>query len=260
MTQSQDGGDGRGALAFEDAAFLWRDELRGDRLALEFKKADLILRDAGIRSTVVVFGSARAQEGITDGPLAGVYEQARRFAAALARDSLARRQEEDGHPCLDYVVCTGGGPGVMEAANRGARDAGAPSIGLNITLPLEQLPNPYQDDRFKFQFRYFAVRKMHFMMRARALVYFPGGYGTLDELFGALTLIQTGKMQRVPVLLMQPDYWRRVLNIDALVEAGALSAEEARIPQFMPSIEEALAAILPPVSAHEGELAHDREL
>ena len=207
------------SLAFEDREFLWRDEMRPMRLAAEFAKVDLALRDYKIASTVVFFGSARMDEGSV------YYERARDFARRVSEYS---RSAYEACNCerRDYVVITGGGPGLMEAANRGAADAGAMTIGLNILLPHEQKPNEWISPDLAFQFQYFAMRKMHFLLRARALVIFPGGFGTLDELFDALTLMQTGKMHRIPVLMFGADYWRDVLNLDAMVEAGTIDAAD----------------------------------
>ncbi len=236
-------------LAHEDVELLAEDDLRPLRLQLELLKPERELRKQGITSTIVVFGSARvvsrekAQAGLADldarkaagqsDPLqvqelasarrqlahARYYEEARRFAQLVS----AHFQQEGRR---DFVVVTGGGPGIMEAANRGAFEAGAHSIGLNITLPHEQQPNPFISPELAFRFRYFALRKMHFLLRARALVAFPGGYGTLDELFEVLTLVQTGKMARIPIVLFSNEFWSRVVDFDYLVEEGFISAED----------------------------------
>ncbi|MBP6482872.1 MAG: LOG family protein, partial [Pseudomonadales bacterium] len=230
-------------LAFTDTEFLLREELRPVRFQLELLKPDLIQQEHGIDSTVVIFGSARhasaeqaeAEVVAARGAAAArprsasakaalaraerrlhnsrYYEEARRLSALITRNS----EHIDG---CRLVVVTGGGPGIMEAANRGAHEAGGKSIGLNIVLPMEQEPNPYITPELCFQFHYFALRKMHFLLRARALVAFPGGFGTLDELFEALTLIQTGKSTRVPVLLFGEEFWRRLIEFDLLVEEG----------------------------------------
>lgn len=236
-------------LAHEDREFLGDADLRPLRLQMELLKPERELRRQGIRSTVVVFGSARipAPEGVTPkssasrspatvGPPvretgAGAqrlvdqspyYEEARLFA----RNISARFQVEGRK---DFVVITGGGPGIMEAANRGAFDVGARSIGLNITLPHEQAPNPFISPELAFRFRYFAIRKMHFLLRARALVAFPGGYGTMDELFEVLTLVQTGKMAPIPIVLVGTGFWRRAINFDFLVEEGFISPRDVRL-------------------------------
>jgi metallo-beta-lactamase family protein len=204
--------------ADHDASFLQRDDQRATRLLLEYLKVEHALDDHDIHSTVVVFGSARTEEG------SHWYEEARAFARLASSE-----------PLLDHeraVVITGGGPGIMEAANRGAFEAGYPTVGLNITLPHEQAPNPYVTPNLCFQFRYFAVRKMHFLRRARALVAFPGGFGTLDELFEALTLIQTDKMPEIPLVLVGRDHWNRVADIPYLVEEGLISPEDAQLAQF----------------------------
>jgi uncharacterized protein (TIGR00730 family) len=225
-------------LAFEDPAFMARDEMRAMRLASEYQKTELVLRDWRIESTVVFFGSARARPDHPDcAPLPpsaqcgadlpdSLYQDACAFAGRIARHGLQMFDAAGGEAAQaprDYIVCTGGGPGLMEAANRGAFEAGAPSIGLNIDLPHEQHPNKFVTPELSFRFQYFALRKMHFLMRARALAIFPGGFGTLDELFDALTLMQTGKMARIPILMFGHDYWQRIINFDAMVEAGTIS-------------------------------------
>src|SRR5215813_12646726 len=215
-------------LAALDQEFLLGDSMRGVRLQLEYEKAEEQLRAWTVRSTIVVFGSARARPADANaqalqsngrGTLAQWYEEARRFGrlaserggALIARDGLR-----------DNVIATGGGPGIMEAANRGAAEAGAPSIGFNIGLPHEQEPNGYSTPDLTFLFHYFAVRKLHFAMRANALVVFPGGVGTLDELFELLTLIQTMKMHRIPVILVDKSYWTRVINFETLAADGMI--------------------------------------
>ncbi len=212
-------------LAFSDPDFLTRDELRPLRLQLELLKPEMALAERGIVSTVVMFGSARIPEpgGTARSPglaaLSPYYEQARTFARLCTERAIATGNRED-------VICTGGGPGIMEAGNRGALDAGGISISLNIVLPHEQRPNLYGTPELSFNFHYFAIRKMHFLMRARALAVFPGGFGTLDELFEVLTLIQSGRMARIPLLLFGGDFWHRVVNWDMLVEAGTIAAAD----------------------------------
>lgn len=229
-------------LAFGDPEFMLRREARGIRLQLELLKPDLMQSEAGIEHTVVVFGSARfvslevAQSMLAHAKTQGdvvlqaqaalavrnssYYEAARAFASLVSQGCA-------GLPACDRLtICTGGGPGIMEAANRGAQEAGTPSVALNIELPHEQTPNPYVTEGLSFKFHYFAIRKMHFMMRAKALVAFPGGFGTLDELFEILTLVQTRKSKRVPVLLYGTAYWKKVVNFEALVEEGTISAAD----------------------------------
>ena len=231
-------------LAFADDDFLLEDGLRGVRLMLEFSKPDRIMREAGIHSTIVVFGSTRARpEGASDGSQGTGYSlDPAYYDEALRLGTLIAESTTDGDE-LDFVVMTGGGPGIMEAANRGAADAGAPSVGLNIVLPREQAPNRHITPEFSFQFHYFAIRKLHFLLRARALVFFPGGFGTLDELFEALTLLQTGRIDRLPVILFGESFWRRVINFDALVEDGVIRAEDLDFIRFVESADEALKLI-----------------
>ena len=231
-------------LAFADEDFLCRDELRPVRLQLELLKPELMMAEAGIESTVVLFGGARIPEPAkkstartqTLADLSAFYDEARLFAKLMTERSLQSGGREN-------VVVTGGGPGVMEAGNRGAQDAGGQSIGLNIVLPHEQAPNPYVTPELCFNFHYFAVRKMHFLMRARAICVFPGGFGTLDELFEALTLIQTGRMERVPFLLFGQAFWERIINWDALSDAGTISADDLDLFRFVESAEQALDVI-----------------
>ena len=210
-------------LAALDQDFLLGDSMRGVRFLLEYAKADESLKAWGVRSTLVVFGSARIGP---DGPgrHAHWYEQARLFGALASREGGAIRASAGG--VRDNVIATGGGPGIMEAANRGAAEAGAPSIGFNITLPHEQEPNPWSTPELTFNFHYFAMRKMHLAMRANALVVFPGGFGTLDELFEILTLRQTGKAPPIPVVLVDEIYWRSVINFDAMLENGFIGAAD----------------------------------
>jgi uncharacterized protein (TIGR00730 family) len=241
-------------LPAEDSEFLLRDEMRALRFALEYAKAELILRDWRIRSTIIVFGSARvpAPEALDRLPIAAGselllrqqqrrwYEAAREFGRIA---SLRGGALKNSGSWRDNVVATGGGPGLMEAANRGAHDVGAPSIGFNIRLPVEQRPNPYTTPELTFRFRYFAMRKMHLVMRANALAIFPGGFGTLDELFELLTLLQTGKAPAMPVVLFDPAYWRNIINFEALVQAGMVSPEHCTLFEYVDTPEEAWRSI-----------------
>ena len=220
-------------LAALDADFLLGDSMRGVRLQIEYEKAEECLRAWSVRSTIVVFGSARTASG-ESGSEAGStaqsaarpggrwYEQARHFGRIASERGGALREDH----VRDNVIATGGGPGIMEAANRGASDAGAPSIGFNIGLPHEQEPNAYSTPELTFQFHYFAVRKLHFAMRANALVVFPGGFGTLDELFELLTLMQTQKMPTLPIVLVGERYWKRVIDFATLVEEGMIAQDD----------------------------------
>jgi len=230
-------------LAFDDPDFLCRDELRPMRLQLELMKPEIILQERGIQSTVVIFGGSRIPEPGSDDVRAASdaiaaklkqkavhYDTAREFARLASRESAKSYGR-------DFVVVSGGGPGIMEAANRGATDEGAPSIGLNIVLPHEQRPNLYITPELCFQFHYFAVRKMHFLMRAKALAAFPGGFGTLDELFETLTLIQTKKVEPMPVLLFGEAFWRRIIDFDALAEEGTISPEDLKLFHFVEEAE-----------------------
>ena len=264
-------------LPVEDTQFLLRDELRGVRFALEYEKAELLLRDWGVRSTVIVFGSARVKSPEdAEAELAAAKDpDARKLAEKhLARShyyTVAREfgrivSERGGALCndgelRDNVIATGGGPGIMEAANRGAADVGAPSIGYNIALPHEQMPNIYSTPELTFQFHYFAMRKMHFAMRANALVACPGGFGTLDELFEILTLEQTRKAPPVPIVLLGRDYWQRVVNFDALIDEGMIDRADLDLFTFADTAEEAWAALLQHgLRAHtpEGERPSDK--
>ena len=231
-------------LAFADWDFLVRDELRPVRLQLELLKPQLIMDERGIESTVVMFGGARIPapehrdqaRTQTLADLSHYYEEARRFA----RQMTERSQETYGR---EWVITTGGGPGVMEAGNRGAHEAGGQSIGLNIVLPHEQAPNSYVTPDLSFNFHYFAIRKMHFLMRAKAIVVFPGGFGTMDELFESLTLIQTGRMKRIPFLLFGREWWEKVVNWGHLAEAGVISPEDLSLFAMVETAEEAVAVI-----------------
>ena len=225
--------------AFEDLDFLKREELRPVRLMLELMKPDMLQREAGVRSTIVVFGSARMSEN------APYYRVAREFARLVSQSC-----QIDGQ--CDYVVVTGGGPGVMEAANRGASDVGANSIGLNIVLPSEQKPNPYITPGLGFTFHYFALRKMHFMLRAKALVVFPGGFGTMDELFEALTLVQTGKVEHLPVVLVGRAFWEKALNFQHLLDEGMISTRDLNLFRYAETAEEAWGHILHYHATHGG--------
>ncbi|WP_166417204.1 LOG family protein [Cochlodiniinecator piscidefendens] len=231
-------------LAFADDDFMCRAELRPVRLQLELLKPEMILEERGIESTIVLFGGARIPEPSkkdsarteTLADLSKYYDEAREFSRLMTVKSMESYGKEN-------VIITGGGPGVMEAGNRGAIDAGGTSIGLNIVLPHEQAPNEYVTPELCFNFHYFAIRKMHFLMRAKAICAFPGGFGTLDELFEALTLIQTGRMQRVPVLLFGEAFWRKIVNWDALSDAGTISADDLELFKFVETAQEAMDVI-----------------
>ena len=231
-------------LAFADEDFMCREDLRPVRLQLELLKPELLMDEAGIKSTIVLFGGARIPEPAkkdtartkTLADLSKYYAEARKFAELMTRKSMAG----GGH---ESVIVTGGGPGVMEAGNRGAIDAGGKSIGLNIVLPFEQAPNEYVTPELCFNFHYFAIRKMHFLMRAEAITVFPGGFGTLDEMFEALTLIQTGRMARVPFLLFGKAFWEGIINWDVLAEAGTISADDLELFRFVETAEEAVEAL-----------------
>jgi hypothetical protein len=239
-------------LAFRDTDFLLREELRPVRFQLELLKPEMLLDEAGIGSTLVMYGSARIpspeqadavrsaaispeQHKVAERLIAKAryYEEARRLAQIASRSAVV----EDGK--RHFVVCSGGGPSIMEAANRGAADVGAESIGLNITLRHEHTPNAYVTPHLSFQFHYFALRKMHFLLRARAVAAFPGGFGTFDELFELLTLVQTGKMQPIPILLFGADFWGRVVNFAALAEEGVISAGDLGLFHVVETAEEA---------------------
>ncbi|MGR3679010.1 MAG: LOG family protein [Paracoccaceae bacterium] len=231
-------------LAFADDDFLCRDELRPVRLQLELLKPELLLEEQGIKSTIVLFGGARIPEPAkkdsartqTLADLSEFYDEAREFARLMTKKS-----KQSG--CRENVIVTGGGPGVMEAGNRGAMEAGGCSIGLSIVLPHEQAPNEYVTPELSFNFHYFAIRKMHFLMRARAICVFPGGFGTLDELFETLTLIQTGRMERVPFLLFGKEFWKKIINWDALADAGTISDKDLDLFRFVDTASEAMELI-----------------
>lgn len=265
-------------LAFTDRDFLLREELRPVRMQLELLKPELIQQEHGIEATVVIFGSARIAEpavarqrlDAAEAALAGAsdraaaeaalrrarqglamsayYEEARRFAVLATTASRGLAQP--------IVVTTGGGPGIMEAGNRGAAEAGGPSIGLSIVLPHEEAPNPYITPALNFRFHYFALRKMHFLMRSIALVCLPGGFGTLDELFEVLTLQQTGKVRRRPILLVGRSFWQRLIDFDWLVETGMIGAQDLALFHFVETAEEAWAHI----AAHYGLDGADGEV
>ena len=242
-------------LAFADPEFLLRPETRGIRFELEMLKPELELTRQGIAHTIVVFGSARfvspevaaerlglaQQSGDAQGLTQAErdvrnsvwYEQSQQFARLVAQYSAEKSNDER------LFICTGGGPGVMEAANRGAFELGAPNLGLNITLPHEQTVNPYVTPSLHFEFHYFAARKMHFMMRAKALVAFPGGYGTLDELFEIITLVQTQKERPVPIILFGSDYWKKLVNFELMVEVGTVSRQDLDLLTFCDTPQEA---------------------
>ena len=232
------------ALAFADEDFMCREELRPVRLQLELLKPELLMNEADVNSTIVLFGGARIPEAAkkdtartqTLADLSKYYEEARRFAKMMTEKSMQAGGTDD-------VIVTGGGPGVMEAGNRGAQDAGGRSIGLNIVLPHEQAPNAYVTPELCFNFHYFGIRKMHFLMRASAVCIFPGGFGTLDEMFEALTLIQTGRMEQVPFLLFGQSFWEKIINWDALADAGTISADDLNLFRFVETAEEAMAAL-----------------
>ena len=248
-----EGPDSAYRLAFNDNEFLLREELRPVRMQLELLKPDMMQAEQGIESTIVIFGSARivapevAQRLLDDATAANdevalriarthvrmspYYDEARRFS-----EMVTHKSRQLATPV--YVV-TGGGPGIMEAGNRGAFESGGKSIGLNIVLPHEQAPNPYITPELCFQFHYFGLRKMHFLMRSIALVCFPGGFGTLDEMFETLTLMQTGKCRRRPILLFGRDFWSRLIDFDLLVETGMISEVDLQLFRFVESAEEA---------------------
>ncbi len=267
-------------LGFADNELLLRDELRPSRLQLEFIKPDLLQADHGVELTVAVFGSARIPPQATadrrlreardlaalnpDDPLiakqlrvaqaqakkARYYEEARRLAQFVSQtQTVGPGKTDPGSPDLEGLppvfIVTGGGPGIMEAANRGAHDVGADSVAHNIVLPFEQQPNGYITPELCFNFHYFALRKMHFLMRSVALVVFPGGFGTLDELFEVLTLIQTHKIRPIPVLLFGREYWERIIDFQALVDEGVISEADLTIFSYVETAEEAMCILAP---------------
>ena len=248
-------------LAYLDTDFIRREELRPLRLELELLKPEMMLDELGIQSTIVVFGGTQvsppdeaarqleqAREAVDKMPddstarrnlvraervvaKSRYYEECREFARIVSRYNLKTNAQS-------FIIKTGGGPGIMEAANRGAFEVGAPSIGLNITLPFEQTPNPYITPGLCFQFNYFAIRKMHFLLRAQALVCFPGGFGTLDELFTTLTLRQTGRMQKIPIILYSKEYWDNIIDFQRLADEGVIRDEHLELFQYTESPEE----------------------
>lgn len=228
-------------LAFADNDFLCRDELRPVRLQLELLKPQMLLDERQIESTIVLFGGARIPDPVnkdtartkTLANLSEFYDEAREFSRLMTEKSMLSQNREN-------VIVTGGGPGVMEAGNRGADDAGGISIGLNIVLPHEQAPNVYVTPDLSFNFHYFAIRKMHFLMRARAICVFPGGFGTMDEMFESLTLIQTGRMERIPFLLFGRAFWEKMINWEALADAGTISDSDLDLFRFVDSAQEAI--------------------
>jgi len=249
-------------LAFLDHDFLLREELRPVRLQLELLKPDLIQREQQVEATVVVFGSARiknstqaraqlkaAKEALAENPTNAALKQQVHIAQSLLKKCayydearklgriVAQMNQHVKH--CDFVVVTGAGPGIMEAANRGAHDAGAKSVGLSIVLPHESEPNKYVTPELTFKFHYFAIRKMHFLLRARALVAFPGGFGTLDELFETLTLMQTRKISLAPVILVGKAYWDKLINFQGLVDEGVIEPEDLALISFVETAEEA---------------------
>jgi uncharacterized protein (TIGR00730 family) len=239
-------------LAFQDMDFLLREDLRPVRFQLELLKPELLLDEANVESTFVFYGSARIPEPDKAHALienaathdqrrvaerlrdkAKYYDEARRLAGIVSRVGPSDEGKRQ------FVVCSGGGPSIMEAANRGAADEGQESIGLNIVLRHEQMPNPYVTPSLSFQFHYFALRKMHFLLRARAVAVFPGGYGTFDEMFELLTLIQTGKVKPLPIVLFGREFWERVVNWEALAEEGVINSDDLDLFKFVESAEEA---------------------
>ncbi|MBC7467746.1 MAG: TIGR00730 family Rossman fold protein [Ramlibacter sp.] len=237
-----------GRLAFADPEFLLRRETRGIRFQLELLKPDLEQQAMGIENTIVVFGSARLRSEEESAALlaqaeAGADEGAIRRSRALARNShyyekarafgkMVAHYSAGKDPSDMLFICTGGGPGIMQAANRGAYEGDGISVGLSIALPMEEAANPYVTPALSFKFHYFALRKMHFMMRAKALVAFPGGFGTLDELFEVITLVQTRKSKPVPIVLFGSDYWKRLINFDVLIEEGVISPDDLKLFQY----------------------------
>lgn len=251
-------------LAFDDVDFLLKDEQRSVRLMLEWQKPDQILNDAQVTATWPIFGSARIgdtqqmkqQQLSVDQRLKQDPDNTKLQSKARALESLTQKTNyyeecvklaallsDPTNTGIDATVITGGGPGIMEAANRGAAQVGKPSIGLNIVLPTEQEPNHYITPEYCFQFHYFAIRKMHFLVRAKALFAFPGGFGTLDEVMETLTLIQTGRIQKMPVFLFGKSYWNKVINFEGLLEEGVISAKDITLFQYVETAEQAVAGV-----------------
>ncbi len=253
-------------VAYKDVDFLARPEMRAARLELELLKPELYFQQNNIRSTIVVFGSTQivepaaarrrleeAREKLAESPndakrrraadrAERLLERSRYYDAAREFGRIVSNACQSQHEC-DYVIVTGGGPGIMEAANRGAHDAAAKSVGLNIRLPREQEPNPYITPDLCFQFHYFAMRKLHFLLRAKALVAFPGGFGTLDELFDAVTLRQTGRMQAIPIILFGREYWQRVIDFQFLADSGMIADKDLDLLDFAETADEAWAIV-----------------
>jgi uncharacterized protein (TIGR00730 family) len=255
-------------LAFQDMDFLLREDLRPVRFQLELLKPELLLDQAKIASTFVFYGSARIPEPAKADALiaAASTDSQRRTAERLKANSkyydvsrqlarLASRTEPDAEGRRQFVVCSGGGPSIMEAANRGAEDEGKESIGLNIVLPHEQLPNPYVTPKLSFQFHYFALRKMHFLLRARAVAVFPGGFGTFDESFELLTLIQTGKVKPLPIIFFGKAFWERVIDFEALADEGVISPDDLKLFTYCESAGEAWDHVCNYYAAREDERA-----
>ncbi len=239
-------------LAFRDADFMLREELRPVRFQLELLKTEMLLDEAKIGSTLVVYGSARIpspeqaqatlaaatspeRQRVAERLVAKskYYEEARKLASIASKRNIIENDERQ------FVICSGGGPSIMEAANRGAVEAGQETIGLNIVLPHEQAPNGYVTPHLSFQFHYFALRKMHFLLRARAVAVFPGGFGTLDEFMELLTLIQTGKMKPIPILLFGREFWERVINFEALADEGVINHDDLKLFTWVETAEDA---------------------
>jgi uncharacterized protein (TIGR00730 family) len=252
-----EGPDSSYELAFTDERFVLREDLRPIRMQLELLKPELVLREENVLATIVIFGSARllphdvAEQRLADAMASGdaaaqarartaltmsrYYEEARLFAGLVTRASQQREEK--------ILVCTGGGPGIMEAGNRGATEAGGPSVGLNIVLPHEQAPNDYITPRLCFRFHYFALRKMHFLMRSAGLVCFPGGFGTLDEMFEVLTLTQTGKVRKRPIVLVGKEFWSKLIDWQWLVETGMIAADDLKLFHLVETADEAWAVL-----------------
>jgi len=256
-------------LAFQDNEFLLKDELRPVRFQLELLKAEMLMEESNIGSTFVMYGSARIPEREKSQAMlkAATTDKQRRIAERLIAKGKyydeARKLAQIASQCgLDekgkrqFVVCSGGGPSIMEAANRGAHDVGQESIGLNIVLPFEQTPNAYVTPHLSFQFHYFAIRKMHFLLRARAVAAFPGGFGTFDELFELLTLVQTGKMAQLPIFLFGREFWERVVNFDALVEEGVIAERDLQLFRFVETAEEAWEKLNGYYATYQREFLH----
>lgn len=241
-------------LAFQDTDFLLREELRPVRFQLELLKPEMLLEEAGVGSTLVMYGSARIPAPEDADALVEASRKGDEFEQKVARNLAAKAKYyaeayklarlvseksivEDGQ--RQFVICSGGGPSIMEAANKGASDAGAESIGLNIILPHEQAPNRYVTPYLALNFHYFALRKMHFLLRAKAVAVFPGGFGTFDEFFELLTLVQTGKMKPMPIILFGRDFWTRVVDFDGLAEEGTISRRDLDLITWCETAEEA---------------------